>query len=30
MPIQFLSKNQFIVDGQLYNRESLNSTIFHS
>ena len=28
MPIQFLSKNQFIVDGQVYNREALSSTIF--
>jgi hypothetical protein len=28
MPIQFLSKNQFIVDGQVYNREALNQTIF--
>ena len=28
MPIQFLSKNQFIVDGQVYNREALDSTIF--
>ncbi len=29
MPIQFLSKNQFVVDGQVYNREPLNQTIFN-
>ena len=29
MPIQFLDKNQFVVDGQAYNREPLNQTIFN-
>src|SRR5262249_14697881 len=29
-PIQFQSKNQFIVQGQVYSRIPLNSTIFNS
>jgi hypothetical protein len=29
MPIQFSNKNQFVVDGQTYNREPLNQTIFN-
>jgi hypothetical protein len=30
MPIQFQNSNQFIVQGQVYNREPLNQTIFNN
>ena len=29
-PVQFQNKNQFIVQGQVYNRIPLNSTIFNA
>jgi hypothetical protein len=29
MPIQFVNRNQFEVDGETYNREALDQTIFN-